>query len=145
MNAADLIQRIRARAPEGTPLLLPPPVFTEMNAEPISFEGERLVVRFPVEERYLNPVGLLQGGVVAALVDNTLGPLSYLVAPPSVTVQMSLTYMRPISPKSGPVDVEGYVVARSRTLLHLAADVRDARGRLCASATCSCQILPSRS
>jgi acyl-coenzyme A thioesterase PaaI-like protein len=56
----------------------PPPVFTTMQGEFIALDldHQSLTTRFPVDERYLNPYGLLQGGIIAAAVDNTFGPLS---------------------------------------------------------------------
>ena len=67
--------------------MIPPPVFTSMQGEFVDFDLEEgiLVTRFPVRQDYLNPYGAMQGGMVAAAVDNTLGPLSMLVAPPNVT------------------------------------------------------------
>ena len=74
-------------------LALPPPVFTDMQTDVRDYRpgnaerdnvGAVMVARFPVLERYHNPAGVVQGGVLAAAVDNVIGPLSYLVAPPSV-------------------------------------------------------------
>jgi acyl-coenzyme A thioesterase PaaI-like protein len=73
---------------------LPPPVFGFMQAEFISYDPKKkhLVVRFPILENYLNPYGAVQGGILAAAVDNALGPLSVLVAPPNLTRRLELTY-----------------------------------------------------
>ena len=79
--------------------LIPPPVFTQFQGEFIDFDPDKksLTARFPVLTEYLNPFHNLQGGVIASLVDNTIGPLSVLVAPPNVTRQLALTYKRPIT------------------------------------------------
>ena len=67
--------------------LIPPPVFIEMQGEIIAFnlEKQTLEARYPVQKRYQNPYRAMQGGMIGAAVDNTLGPLSLLVAPPNVT------------------------------------------------------------
>ena len=59
---------------------LPPPVFLEMQGK---FEeyvpGESLTVSFPVRPEYDNPMKRMQGGFICAAMDNTMGPLSFLV------------------------------------------------------------------
>ena len=56
-----------------------------------------LTVRFPVLPRYANPLGHMQGGYIVAALDNTLGPFSYLIAPPSVTSSLNTQYLRPVT------------------------------------------------
>ncbi len=93
---------------------LPPPVFTYMQGEFLEYDPERGVLtnRFPVLEKYLNPYGAMQGGMVAAAVDNTLGPLSMLVASPNVTRKLELKYSNPIT-ISGLVVVELLILSIS--------------------------------
>lgn len=91
---------LRERLAAHPDLQLPPPCFEDMQGEILQFvDGERLVVRFPVLARYRNPLGYMQGGFIAAALDNTLGPFSYLIAPPSVTTQLQLNYLRPVPPQ----------------------------------------------
>jgi acyl-coenzyme A thioesterase PaaI-like protein len=86
----------------------------------------------------------MQGGFVAAAIDNTLGPLAYLVAPPSVTLQLSTQYLRPVAPDSGHIVVHGRVEAMTKSYLYLSARVLDPQDRVLAFAQTSCQILPPR-
>lgn len=103
-------------------LALPPPVFVDMQTEVRDYRpgdaergnvGATLVARFPVLERYRNPMGVMQGGVVAAAVDNVVGPLSYLVAPPSATAQLAMTYLAPVTPDLAYVEVTARLVSRA--------------------------------
>lgn len=140
----DVLDLLRARAEEG--FQIPPPVFTEMRAEVVGYdEGEALRVRFPVEPRFTNPAGVMQGGMIAAAVDNTLGPLSYLVAPPSVTTQLNVSYLRPVPPALDYFEVEGRLDERTRQYLFLSARVTDPRGRVLALAQATCYVMPRRS
>ena len=41
-------------------------------------------------------MGNLQGGMIAAAIDNAIGPLSLMVAPPSVTKTLTISYLRPV-------------------------------------------------
>ena len=63
--------------------LIPPPIFVTLQGEFMEFELDSgmLITRFPVLDKYLNPYGYMQGGMVAAAVDNTLGPLSMVALP----------------------------------------------------------------
>jgi acyl-coenzyme A thioesterase PaaI-like protein len=53
----------------------PPPVFESMQGEFLEFDEKDKVLkaRFPILDTYLNPYGSMQGGMIAAAVDNVLG------------------------------------------------------------------------
>ena len=116
--------------------LIPPPVFTTMQGEFLEFDAENgvLVTRFPVLEAYLNPYGSLQGGMVAAAVDNTLGPLSMLVAPPNVTRRLQMKYSRPVTTDLEFIVVRGRFLERQGQRLSFSAEVRAPDGALLARA-----------
>ncbi len=123
-------------------MLLPPPCFTEMNGEYVSFTENRILVcRFPNDPRFQNPIGLMQGGFIVAAIDNTLGPLSYLVAPPSVTTQLNTTYLRPVTMRDTYLDVHGEVLEQSKSYLHMRATVLNPSGKKIALAFSTNQIL----
>jgi acyl-coenzyme A thioesterase PaaI-like protein len=115
---------------------LPPPVFTHMQGEFLEFDQENGVLtnRFPVVDKYLNPYGAMQGGVVAAAVDNTFGPLSMLVAPPSVTRKLELKYSKPITTDLEFITVKATFLERDDRWLRFKAEVRDPQGKLLARA-----------
>ena len=115
---------------------IPPPVFRAMQGEFLAFDldGGWLTARFPVLEAYLNPYGSMQGGMVAAAVDNTLGPLSMLVAPPNVTRRLEMKYSRPITPDLEFITVKSRLVERKGRWLTFRAEVIDQEGTLLARA-----------
>ena len=116
--------------------MIPPPVFTSMQGEFVDFDLEEgiLVTRFPVRQDYLNSYGAMQGGMVAAAVDNTLGPLSMLVAPPNVTRKLEMKYSRPVTLELGSVTVKAQFLDRDGQFLYFRAEVRDMAGKLLARA-----------
>ena len=116
--------------------MIPPPVFTSMGGEfvDVALDEGVLITRFPVRKEYLNPYGAVQGGIVAAAVDNTLGPLSMLVAPPNVTRMLEMKYSRPVTPDLGFMTVKAKFMAREGYFLHFRAEVRDMEGNLLARA-----------
>jgi acyl-coenzyme A thioesterase PaaI-like protein len=79
--------------------LIPPQIFELMRGEflVINVKAGRITTRFPVLAEFQNPYGSMQGGMVATAVDNTLGPLSMLVAPPNVTRRLEMTLLPSIS------------------------------------------------
>lgn len=116
--------------------LFPPPVFSTMQGCFIGLDLNEgvLVTEFPVLECYLNPYHTLQGGIIAAAIDNTLGPLSVLVAPPNVTRHLELTYSHPVDLQTGRILVTGKFRRQDGKRLFFTADVRDPPGRRLARA-----------
>lgn len=110
--------------------IIPPPVFTTLHGEFLAFDpGEGVLkTRFPVLEDYLNPYGVMQGGMVAAAIDNTLGPLSMLLAPPNVTRHLELTYSRPVTLDMGYIVVVARLLERDGKQLLFKAEVFDEQG-----------------
>jgi acyl-coenzyme A thioesterase PaaI-like protein len=104
---------------------IPPPVFISMQAQVVAFDpaAAALTVRFPVLEKDLNPYHTMQGGMIAAAIDNTLGPLSMLVAPPNVTRTLEVTYSKPITLDLGTFLVTARLVGREKRFLNFTAEV----------------------
>lgn len=109
---------------------IPPPVFVTMDGKflELDLEVEELTAQFPVFKSYLNPYGVMQGGMVAAAVDNTLGPLSVLVAPPNVTRQLEMKYSHPIKLEYEYITVKARLVDRIDRKLYFEAEVRNLEG-----------------
>jgi acyl-coenzyme A thioesterase PaaI-like protein len=121
---AELHNRLGDRMDEYA---FPPPVFLAMQGEFLDYDpgNQSLSVRFPVLESWLNPYGIMQGGMVAAAIDNTVGPLSVLVAPPNVTRHMELKYSRAVSPVVGFITVTATLIEREGRWLTFRAEARD--------------------
>lgn len=76
-----------------------PACFAAMEGEIVEYDKDKneLTCTFPVKAEYLNPMQGMQGGFIAAALDNVFGPLSLIIGgKPSVTVQMQVTYHRPV-------------------------------------------------
>ncbi|MGW8226277.1 MAG: PaaI family thioesterase [Anaerolineales bacterium] len=137
MDKSSIMEYLHARLGDrSNEFILPPPVFDFMQGEVLEFspESNYLKVRFPVLEAYLNPYGAMQGGMVTAAVDNTLGPLSMLVAPPNVTRTLEMKFSSPVTPDLKHIIVEARLQERNDRRLKFNAEVRDQTGRLLARA-----------
>ena len=135
MDQSSIMEILHARLGDRIEeFILPPPVFELMQAELIDFDPEPgwLKIRFPVLEQYLNPYGFMQWGMVTAAVDNTLGPLSMLVAPPNVTRTLDMKFSQPVTLDLENIIVEGRLVGREGRRLTFNAEVRDQSGKLLA-------------
>ena len=133
MYAESFTEQVKARLGCKAALYqIPPPVFTAMSGQVIDFDAYTcwLRVRFPVLESQLNPYGAMQGGMLAAAIDNTLGPLSMLVAPPNVTRRLTVKYSRQVTLETGEIVIEAKLVEKDGRWLRFHADARDAEGRI---------------
>ena len=149
----DVLRAMQVMASSAPGLTIPPPVFEDMQVEVVDYRpgdpethvGDRLTVLMPVLERYGNPMRHVQGGIVAAMIDNAIGPLSYLVAPPSATTQMTVSYLAPLLPGLEAVVVTATLAHRAGRTLLLDAEVRSPDGDLLAAARATHTIVrPAR-
>ena len=147
MSVQEAMQQMEAikkkfQAEYGIMLDAPPPSFRELHGEFVEADNRRIKVRFPFDARFTNPIGIFQGGVLCAAIDNTFGPLSYLsLKRPSVTLDLSTHFIRSFSAKDEYIDVEAKVVSISSATLVMEAEVRNAKNKLIATATTTFLIL----
>jgi uncharacterized protein (TIGR00369 family) len=98
-------------------------------------------IAFLATEQFLNPAGVVQGGLLAAMLDDTLGPA--LVATLGAdewapTLNLSVQFVRPARP--GTLLGRGRVVNRGKDVALLAGELTDPEGKLVATATASAVI-----
>ena len=138
----DINALLLARLPAGAPLQIPPPCLIDMQGEPLEYvEGQSLAMRFPVLARYQNPIGYMQGGFIVAALDNTLGPFSYLIAPPSVTSRLAIDYLRPVLPTETAIVCTARLVDRTARTLFLSGQVTGSNGKTIALCQSVCQLV----
>lgn len=120
----EFIERMSQLMANGQ-LQLPSPIFTDMAGEfvDLNMAEKTLTVRFPVQARYQNPMGYMQGGMIAAAIDNAIGPLSFMVAAPNVTKTMEVTYLRPISANIDEITVTAAFEGQNGREVTFVADV----------------------
>ncbi|MFW5748576.1 MAG: PaaI family thioesterase [Chloroflexota bacterium] len=134
-NTNNGIHLFADRMPDVPGLKLPPPVFELLGGEFLETTETSMKARYPVRESYQNPFGYMQGGLLSAIMDNTIGPLSILVAPPSVTTQFNTTYLRPVTPDDDHLIVVAELLERTRRQLFFKATVYNPAGKI----VCFCQ------
>ncbi|GAB4345400.1 MAG: hypothetical protein Kow00117_22940 [Phototrophicales bacterium] len=124
-----------------TGLKIPPPIFLDMEGEVLDSGENFMKIRFPVKERYQNPFGYMQGGMLVAAMDNTIGPLSFMVAPPNVTTQLNISYIRPVTAETPYIIVEATVKEQTRKMLFIEARALNPEGKVLCIAQATHQVL----
>ncbi len=130
----------------GGKIQIPPPMIETLKTEFIAFEhGKSLTARVPFNPQFTNPMFSFQGGMIAAAIDNVLGPLTYMAAKkPVSTVEMSTSYLRPFLEKDEYIDIYGEVISMTRNLIFLKAEVKNKDGKLIATSNQHALILESK-
>ncbi len=77
-----------------------PNVWIELEGEFLDFdkENQTLKCKFPVRERYFNPLPTTLGGIIDSWIDITMGPLSVLLGQKAVTKTFSIKFIKPVGP-----------------------------------------------
>lgn len=120
-----------------------PPIATLLHTRITAFDAKAgtIAVTFEGQEAWTNPHGGLQGGMVAALLDETMGALLTFVLFPArrgLTLELKVSMLRPARP--GPLMADGRVVQRTKNIAFLEAGLRDQRQRLIATASSTASI-----
>ena len=98
-------------------------------------------VAFTATDAFLNPAGVVQGGFLAAMLDDTLGPALVAGLDPgdfAPTTDLHVQFLRPVKP--GRLLGRGRVVRRGRDVGFLAGELLDEDGVVVAVATATVQI-----
>lgn len=133
----EIIQELDARNPGvHLDLEIPPAVFVGMKGIIGKFDKseQSLICYFPILENQLNPFGNMQGGIISAAIDNTIGPLSMLVADPSITRNLEVKFKKAITPAMKKITVKAKLLKHDKKFLFFTAKVEDSDGNVYASA-----------
>ena len=103
----------------------------------------RVVVTAEPGGIHLNPAGTVHGGFAATLLDSCMGlairsTLEKGVG--STTLEFKISLLRPITPETGPIKAEGFVLSCGRRIGTAEGRITDQQGRLLAHGTTTCLI-----
>jgi uncharacterized protein (TIGR00369 family) len=135
----------RSERPRLSSGRLPPPPLAKLIGFRVTIaEPGRIVMVLEPREDLENSIGLLHGATAAALLDTAMGcSISTRLAAGqgSVTLDLKVTYLRPLSVRSGTITAEGRLIKLGRQTSYTEGFVRDGKGDLAVHATASFSMI----
>lgn len=119
-----------------------PPSFVLLDATFVVVEPGRVQMRFRAREEFYNPAGFVQGGFLAAMLDDTLSTAAVSAVGPqefTTTVEMKISFLRPA--KAGELIGEGRIVHKGRSIIFVEGSLSTEDGSLVAAATGTWRVM----
>jgi uncharacterized protein (TIGR00369 family) len=131
---------------------MPASIFDTMKAPPaarllgwtlleLDVEKKSIKVGFDGKPDFLNPAGNIQGGILSAMLDDTMGPIVVAAtggAAFPTTIDLHVHFIRPVPP--GPISVTAEITNMGKQLVFLEGQLFDSAGKLCTRATASARL-----
>ena len=126
---------------------LPPPVARLLGWRFVGLDEAtaRLSCAFEATEAFLNPAGVVQGGILVSMLDEAMGPVASAVSGGEIfaqTLEIKASFLRAARP--GPIFGEGRILRFGREILFLEGRLMDAEKRLLAAATATARVVKAR-
>jgi uncharacterized protein (TIGR00369 family) len=122
-----------------------PPCAELLGLTLLDYNSDERWARFAFQGRreFLNPAGFIQGGILAAMLDDTMGPTVLLASRGTLftaTINLNISFLKPAKP--GRLLTEGRVVSMGKTIAFVEATLSDEQGLLLATGTASARLVP---
>ncbi|MDE5455532.1 hotdog fold thioesterase [Bradyrhizobium sp. CSA112] len=91
---------------------------------------------------FCNPAGFVQGGILSAMLDDTMGPAVFVMSEGKLytaTITMTVNFLSPAKP--GPITGEANVTQLGKTVAFVEGRLTAADGTLLATATTSARLV----
>ncbi|HYO59348.1 PaaI family thioesterase [Archangium sp.] len=125
-----------------------PPIAVLMGIQLVEVEEGRVVAIATPGEQHYNPIGLVHGGFISTLLDSTTGCAVHTTLPQGMgygTVDLHVTFVRPLSHKTGQVRCEGKVLHQGKRMTTAEGRLVGPDGKMYAHATATCMLTPTTS
>jgi uncharacterized protein (TIGR00369 family) len=102
-----------------------------------------VVVTAMPKNSHLNPAGTVHGGLAATMLDSCMGLAIQSTLEKglgSMTIEFKISFIRPITPETGPIKAEGTVISRGRRIGTAEGRITDGKERLLVHGTTTCLI-----
>jgi uncharacterized protein (TIGR00369 family) len=139
MSGLDYLCAIRdGRLPQ-------PPISALIGFTFETVEPGRVVMALEPGEHHYNPLGIVHGGVAATVLDSVVGCAVHSTLPAGTgftTLEIKINYLRAMTADTGTVRAEGRLIHGGRRTAVAEGRIVDEAGRLYATASTTCLILP---
>ena len=108
----------------------------------LDIEAGEIELGFDGKPEFLNPMGIVQGGFLSAMLDDTMGPLILAMTQGrqfGTTIDLHVHFLKPVQP--GPITTKARVTQLGRKVAFAEGQLFDRDGHLAARATCSALLL----
>jgi uncharacterized protein (TIGR00369 family) len=125
-------------------ILPPPPMARLIGFRMAVAEPGRVMMELEPDESLENTIGLLHGATAAALLDTAMGCAISTMLPAgqgAVTLDLKLSYLRPLSVRSGTIQAEGKLVKLGRQTSYTEGFIRDGKSNLAVHATATFSMI----
>jgi uncharacterized protein (TIGR00369 family) len=121
-----------------------PPVAELVGFRLTEVDQGRAVFTMDVGEHLYNPIGTVHGGIVATLLDSSMGVAVHSTLAPGeayTTLEFKINFVRALTVATPLVISESKITHRGKTTAISEGTVCDPQGRVFARGTCTCLIL----
>ncbi|TMF08275.1 MAG: PaaI family thioesterase [Chloroflexi bacterium] len=118
-----------------------PPAAVLLGWKALDLQPGRARVQYTARPDFCNPHGAIQGGFLAAMLDDAMGPALFTTLPAdqfAPTIEMKVNFVRPARP--GPIIAEGTLVHKTSSIAFLEGKLTTIDGDLIATATATARI-----
>ncbi len=118
-----------------------PPAAALLGWKALELEPGRVRVQYTARAEFGNPHGAIQGGFLAAMLDDAMGPALFTTLPAdqfAPTIEMKVNFVRPARP--GPIIADGTLVHKTSSIAFLEGRLTTVDGELIATATATARI-----
>jgi uncharacterized protein (TIGR00369 family) len=126
----------------------PPPLAYLTGTKPVVVEEGSTTWTMPASPWLCSPTGFVEGGFLVYLADCAVTTSSHTLVPAGVAcaaIDVTVKFIRPAPPDGRPLTAVGRVVNHGKSLSVATAEIRNADGKLVATALGSSMLLPGRS
>ncbi len=119
-----------------------PPAAALLGWEALMIQPGYVRVRYTAREEFLNPLGTVQGGFLAAMLDDAMGPALFTLLEDgqfAPTLEIKVSFFRPA--RAGPLIAEGRVAHLGRSVAFLEGTLLAEDGATVATATATARII----
>jgi molybdopterin converting factor subunit 1 len=120
-----------------------PPNYVELlGIRPLHAEPGHVRFEFTATEEFLNPAGVVQGGFITAMLDETMGPTALSLLGPGhmvPTLELKVSFLRPVRP--GRLIADGRVVHMGKSVGFLESSLTDEDGNVVATASATARVV----
>lgn len=120
------------------------PIMDLLGWKFLMFDAASQVIKVEMQARaeFLNPAGFIHGGMLAAMLDETLSPALGATLGPgefAPTLEIKVNFLA--AAKVGTIHGTGRIVSKGRSICFLEGQLHDERGKLLATATATSKII----